>query len=162
MNTSALAMSEDKKPSLPSKRPCVRDCSDKKIPLNNSSGGRTLNKTLPRTSLRGAVRAQQISRKLLKMLYKGTDLACECGESFPTTRSLRYHMKYCEKMVCCDRRFTNVGTMRTHIAYTHDFRPLPSEITLLPKCRFCGNEFKSAKGRDQHVSKYCKANPNLF
>ena len=31
-----------------------------------------------------------------------------------------------------------------------------------PTCNFCGNDYKTARGRDQHLKVFCQSNPNSF
>ena len=105
---------------------------------------------------------QNLSAKYYKMLNRPALDTCACGAEFPIHRNLFYHVRSCESMVCCGRRFRNTPTLRTHFIEAHN-ESLPEDEKKIahPECKFCGkSDFRSVLGRDKHVRHCYKNNHN--
>ena len=129
---------------------------------NNSAGGPFLKKKRSSRSEYSGARAQQFSCKYSKML-NNSSLTCACGRKFVTTRSLRYHVRSCNSMTCCGRRYANAQLLRRHNSIAHCENENVNVTIKTLSCKFCGKDnFTSARGRDAHTNRFCKRNPNSY
>ena len=134
-----------------------------KSPLNNSAGGPFLKKKRSSRSEYSGARAQQFSCIYSKMLNNSSSLTCACGRTFATTRDLRYHVRSCNSMTCCGRRYANAQLLRRHKSIAHCDNESVNVTVKTLKCKFCGkDDFTSARGRDAHTNRFCKRNPNSY
>ena len=70
------------------------------------------------------------------------------------------HVKSCSLMFCCDRTYHTVRELRDHQSISHGPGAEVSMKVPDPTCKFCGNVYKTPRGRDQHLKFFCKRNPN--
>ena len=78
-------------------------------------------------------------------------------------RSLMYHVRSCNYMTCCGRRYANAQLLRRHKSIAHCDNVNVNVTVKTLSCKFCGKDnFTSARGRDAHTNRFCKRNPNSY
>ena len=126
---------------------------------NNSAGGAFQGKKRSLHIKLGGVHVQNLSGKYFEMLNRPDLHTCACGDKFPNPRNMRYHVRSCESMMCCDRRFHNTAVLLSHIIEAHSDNLHRGVKIAHPSCKFCGkSDVRSVLGRDKHVRQCIKNN----